>query len=514
MAWSSDFKAALTSQSIAPTYRLMIWRPFANTIGQNLVIYSDRGDIRIGRSGPNISGTSVIPSRWSVSFGGFDLDLVGDLSAVRDELTKGALGLLQCAFIGLSGFETISIGQVKSISGFAGRYRVVFDDFVSALQSRLDTRYDTTLEYNKWFFSTVHFSTVTHNWSVGATSLQVNSTANYERQSASIDGVIYCIPQHGGDPFYMRWNAATSTTLTLTTGTASHPSTTTASDLKVGDRVYNAVRITSAPWSFFARLMTSTGTGSNGPFDELPANWTAGAPIPIAMFDYADAETTQSYIKPATGSFYQVDYVQNQPLQGGFRDILNQFNQVGMWVSMKENSFTWRGANDPTGQYHTPIPVSASITDEDIIGIDRVEMYDTTLSAPYMRITQVYDLNGNQQSYLNTVSRSLPTTGEIERTGALLYSSGGGNRASMAQGDIFRMRIWDQNHCTKIVLRLPLRFAGLCAGDAVQIKSSYLVDMSTDVGRTYNNRRGMVLAISYNISERMVSLTIGLPPLL
>ena len=512
MAWTSDFKAALRSQSVAPTYRLMMWRPFANTIGQNLMIYSDRGAIRIGRSGPSITGTTVTPSRWAVSFGGFDLDLVGDLSAVRDELTRGALGVLQCAFIGLCGFETIAIGQVRSISGYSGRYRVVFADIVSAMQGRLDTRYSTGLEYNKFFFSTANFATVSSGWTAGTTTLNLSSIAIFERHTGH-NGVVYCVPS-SGDPFYMQWSSAGGSALTLATGSASHPSTASASNLIAGDKVYNAVRIVSAPFSFFASLMTSTGTGTNGPFDRLPVNWTAGAPIPIAMFDYIDAETTQTYIKPATGSFYQVDYVQREPLDGGLRAVLDQFSQVGMWITMKENSFTWRGAHDPTGQYHTAIPVSDTITDQDIISIESLQMYDPNLRAVHMRVSMEYDLTGSTTSYVNTVARSLPSQGVLARSGAALYSAGGGNRQSMAQGDLTRMRMWDQNHCARLVLRLPLRFSSLCAGDSVQIRSAYLSDMSTDVGRSYHNRRGMVLSIGYNITDRLVSLTIGIPPLL
>ena len=263
MSWSGDFVAALSAPSVTPVYRLRFWKPSANAIGQDVTIYSNKGPLRIGASGPRIQGTSVIPSRWSVSFGGFDMELVGDMRPYKDQFNRGSLAILECSFVGLSSFEVIALGQLDRISGFRGVYQATFKDILSAFQSRIDSRYSASLEYNKLFFTTANFELVTHTWTVGHTTLQIADASTYEKMT-SFDGVIYCVPS-SGDPFYMRWSSADTVAneLTLTTGTASHPSTASASNLAVGDKVYNAVRIVGTPYSFLARLVTSTGSGTN-----------------------------------------------------------------------------------------------------------------------------------------------------------------------------------------------------------------------------------------------------------
>ena len=78
-----------------------------------------------------------------------------------------------------------------------------------------------------------------------------------------------------------------------------------ASDLKVGDKVYNAARILGAPHALFAKLVTSTGTGTNGPDDTLPESYGNGAPLHYSFFDRADAcdkpihPTLKRYVLPA-----------------------------------------------------------------------------------------------------------------------------------------------------------------------------------------------------------------------
>ena len=510
MSWSSDFVAALGAPSITPIYILEVLRvPLG--VGAPTFIYSDRGALQIGQGGARIVGTSVIPHRWSVSFGGFELDLVGDIRPYRESLIRGALCVLRVSLLGLAD-ERIAIGQIDQITGLRGRYRVSFKDYLSASQSRFDKRFEGGQGKSRWFYDTTTFATVTHNWSTGATSLEVDQTDNFTKQSG-IDGLLYCIPTHAGDPFYMKWSSKNDTTDIFTvSGVSNHPSTVSASDLKVGDKVYNAARILGAPHSLFAKLVTSTGAGTNGPDDTLPESYGNGAPLHYSFFDRADASATNQYIQPSSGTFYQLDMAFREPIEGGMRGIMDLFSNVGQWPVMRQGSFSWRGCSDPTGNFGKKPPTSAHIYDDDVISFVSVQFFDSTLNAVYLQ-SSLYNNAGNtiKSTYTTTSADYLPVAVEIERSFGDYYDPNG-NTSSMASGDINRMLIWDLFHWAKVTIQVRLRFAILCAGDVVQLTSAFIQDLSTQVGDTYSGRFGMVLEVGYNISERVCTLVIGFPP--
>ena len=347
MAWSTDFVAALSAPSITPIYILEVVR-VPQGVGTPTFIYSDRGDLQIGRGGVEIQGTSVIPQRWSVSFGGFNLELVGDIRPYRNSLIRGALCVLRVSIAGLAD-ERIAIGQIDQVQGSRGVYRVSFKDYLSASQSRFDTRKVGTQYLSQWFYDTTTKSTVARDWFVNDTSLEVVSVDDFTKPTG-YDGILYCVPTTG-DPFYMHWSAKDDPTDIFTVaGTADHPSTASASDLVIGDEVYNAARILGAPFSIFAQLITSTGTGTNGANDSLPESYGNGAPLHHSFFDVADAQATSNYIVPSSGTFYQYDFVFNEPLSGGMRAVMDIAANTGQWPVMRQNAFSWRGCCDPTGK--------------------------------------------------------------------------------------------------------------------------------------------------------------------
>ena len=212
----------------------------------------------------------------------------------------------------------------------------------------------------------------------------------------------------------MRWSASdtVANTLTLSTGSASHPSTASASNLATNDLVYNAIRISGTPYSFLAKLVTSTGTGSNGPYDKLPANWSTGAPIPTAMYDQADAQATSAYLKPSSGTFYNWDFVFKDPLDNGLRSVLDILANCGQWPVFRQDSFSWRGCTDPTGQFDDVPPIAATIRDKDIVEIESHVMQDPSLSAVYGSTKLIYDVAGNAETSTQSAVPTLPSQGQ------------------------------------------------------------------------------------------------------
>ena len=510
MGWSGDFIAALDAPSITPIYILEVVRVDYG-VGAPVFIYSDRGALQIGRGGVDIRGTSVTPQRWAVSFGGFDLDVVGDIRPYRNSLIRGALCTLRVSIAGLAD-ERIAIGQLDQITGVRGVYRLRFKDYLSASQSRFDDRFAGGQGYSQFFYDTTQATTVVSGWTVGDTSLDVDRSDAFTKSSGH-NGMLYCVPT-SGSPFYMSWSSKNDTTDVFTvSGQASHPSTVSASNLQVGDAVFNAARILAAPHALFAQLVTSTGDGTNGVDDLLPASYGNGAPLHHSFFDRDDANKTQEYILPSTGTFYQWDVVVNEPLSGGMRSIMDIAARVGQWPVMRQNSFSWRGCSDPTGNFGLKPDTSAHIVDDDIIEIAGVEFFDPSLKAVYLQTSLFYNTeNTTKVTITSTDGGYLPVALEASRSFGSYYSQGGGNMQRMASGDLSRMRIWDMFHWTRISLRVKLRFSVLCAGDVVQLTSAYIADLSTQVGDTYSGRFGMVLEVGYNITNRSCTVVIGFPP--
>ncbi len=508
MAWSSDFVAALTASSITPIYRLEIVRS-THGVGSPAVLFTHRGSLRITKA--TIQGTQVIPHRWSVSFGGFEVELVGDILQYTQSLMRGAIAFLSVELRGLTGRELIGIGQLDQIRGQRGVFRATFKDILSAFQSRIDTRSSGTRQFSKLFFDTLIETTVASTWTNDAT-LHVADGSSFTK-SSSHRGLLYCTPS-SGDPFYLGWDSYDNSTkrFTLSSTTGVHPTQGSSVTLQVGDKIRNAVRIAAAPHALFAQIVSSTGAGTNGSNDVLPNSYGTGVPLPHSFFDAADAQLTNTYITNASGGPYGLDFSAIAPLDNGLRSIADIFSTVGQWPVMRQNSFSWRGCFDPTGRFARQPATAAHITDLDIIDLDDVDFFDPNLKAVFMQSSMIYNTSGTSTVRTNSFSKSLPTNGSIDRDFGFYYNPSF-DEESMGQADRDRMAIWDFYNWARISMRVSLKFATLCAGDKIELSSRFIVDQYTQPDRTYIRRPAMVLEIGYNINNRTCDLVIGVPPI-
>ena len=106
---------------------------------------------------------------------------------------------------------------------------------------------------------------------------------------------------------------------------------------------------------------------------------------------------------------------------------------------------------------------------------------------------------------------SLPALKEIERDFSQYYLANPDNRQDQALQDLRRLRIWDLYISEKVVLRLPLRFATLVAGDIVTLRSDYIEHLYDSIDPRYKGRYCMVFACDYSIDEQQCILTLGIP---
>ena len=140
-------------------------------------------------------------------------------------------------------------------------------------------------------------------------------------------------------------------------------------------------------------------------------------------------------------------------------------------------------------------------------------MHDPSLSAVYGSTKLIYDVAGNAETSTQGAVPTLPAQGQVSRDMGAIYDAGG-DEEKMAEGDLKRLKIWDLYHWSRLTLRVSLKHAVLVAGDVVRISSAYLYDLSTQAGRTYSNRTGMIISTEYNISGRFCVIVIAIPPLI
>ena len=78
----------------------------------------------------------------------------------------------------------------------------------------------------------------------------------------------------------------------------------------------------------------------------------------------------------------------------------------------------------------------------------------------------------------------------------------------MAKGDVNRMSPWAGNALIKIVLRVPLEFAELCAGDIVDclIPSKFMTSYKPQ--GDYWFFKAMVSGVSYNFQQAYCTISL------
>ena len=73
------------------------------------------------------------------------------------------------------------------------------------------------------------------------------------------------------------------------------------------------------------------------------------------------------------------------------------------------------------------------------------------------------------------------------------------------------MRVWDLYISERLVVRLPLRFATLVAGDIVTFRSDSVEHLYDTVDPIYKGRYCMVLGCDYSIDAQECTVTLGVP---
>ena len=379
MSWDLQFVGALNSRSLYVRYRLE-FIGVLNSLGEPFSIEEDQGGIQLARGSVRITGSRVIPQRWSVSFGGFSLQLSGDIRSILPKMRRGQIAVLQCS-INRQGFRNLAIGSLDTISGQRGLFSLGFKDLLSALQTSLDTRAGTVFSDTdpprfSLFYKVGRTTTTTSTFGDSDGTLNLTDASFFQKQTGS-KGIARIT--NGSIDFYVFWTGSTSTTLTGCT-TAEYNNTSRVS-APSGSTVRYCAWLQGEPYEILASILTSTGTGNNGEFDVYPDEWTIGGKIDKQIFDVSDAKRASKEITRSTGADYDIGFAVESPLSNGLRSIVDIFLTVGIFPVYRQDSISIRACTDPEGIETRKTPdLRAEISDFDIIEVLSHDFFSPDIS--------------------------------------------------------------------------------------------------------------------------------------
>lgn len=525
MSWSNQFVDRLNRSQYKPIYQLHFLN-VGNSIGDRFVVNSSgNAPLKIADTGARVAGTRVIPSRWSTTFGGFQVDVVGNARELFQLTAKGSFAELYCSIDG-SNLERIAIGQLQSITrtGLKNQFSLVFKDLLSAFQTTINSDVGSTPTptasnppQQPLFFQTGISTQLTNSWSLGDATMEVTDVSKFVKASSEngiiqvykgsdpdtvyyieIAGIDYSLNEFDTSPYSVQVYPSENLGFHLPTGSG-------------GSFAVSCARLDGHPCDIIGKVLTSTGNGTNGSLDLYPVSWSIGGGFNHDIFDKSDADLQKQIIRGSSSTNYEWRLVYASPVANGFRSILNVAAACGQWAVMRQGSISYRGCVDPEGKGMNYSPVVVDhIYDYDIVSIRSHEIYANNQTNTYVLSTQqYYSSSPIQTPYLERTSigsingktLSLPSEREVKRSGVFTYSPAV-TRSDVSLGDNERMANWDHFTYEKITLVCVLRKSHLVAGDIVEITSRYLYGLKEGIGQSFNAKRAMVVGSSFDFGRR------------
>jgi len=508
MAWTQSFLDSLDRPAKVISYALKFLQPSGDynlsqgdLIGMNTVIALADADV-------TIDSVKVTPQRWSVNFGGFTIRIVGDLRPVLNKsFRRGAVAELIMIRDGIQ--NRVCIGQLRTITGGRGVWRLEFVDFLTLMQTRLT---GNPIETQFWFYAGKTVK-VTQNFNFSSSNnLHINDITFFEKENNQ-NGMIKVLDVSTGGIDYYIWSSKTSTSgtagfLTIV-ATGRYPSTGSINTLSINDEVTSLARLRGRPDYVFARLVMSTGQQTQGAFDVYPASWALGASFNPNLFSVQNLNTYYNETWATSTGTHEIELLIEEA--GNIQTFLNAVLNMGMWPVWDQNQLSWRVCQNPNLAHW--LTVRDHITDRDIISIDSHTLYSPSQSSVFNSSTiNTFNITTglNQNVTVSGISIPiLPTDGDISRDLRLVYRVDNPIQPTQASADLTRMRRWDSEPYEELNLTVTEKHCLLTAGDIVEISSMYIYGLREGAGDTYSNRRAMILGVRWNPSQSNVNLTIG-----
>jgi len=413
---------------------------------------------------------------WSVGLSA--VEALGDLRATA---RRGQVVQLRVGFSrDPATFETVAVGTVYNIERKSGTWSIIVRDLVGSLISRITEDKDETSLFHDLASTDIAVSAYTP----GDTTLNVTSTTGF-RDDGSGNGAVQ-ITDDTGSTFILTYTGTTATTFTGVS--ASDQFDTTRGASAIGNAVEEVALVTGQPIEVIRKMLVSTGAGTNGAYDTLPASW--GFALPQALVDDDDMTSFVQDTVPASGSdnqhFVAVTEATNP------KAVLDAWlNGAGYFLTTYQGKITCRAALDPKQQTTRG---HIELTDRQIAALDEYQAYDRASPVEYVT-SRAIGQDGGALLTTDTFIETLPMALSIEHDLAGLYSHNGNYTAIRLEiGE--RLSVWD----IKTPERYAFRIAGWSGaipapGSTIDLTTSLITDRQ---GRALNQRRGLVIQAGAN----------------
>lgn len=391
MAWSTDFLAGLERRASHLRYILEVIALDDEPRGVwSAATHAGLGATdRISLGGVQVQGQTLQPVSWTTTIGAFSVEVVcARPTALFRNVTRGTCLALKAGFAGwpAADFEIIAIGQVRSIRGRPPAYTVECYDLYSAAKQRLST----SSTVNKLFPTVGSTATTTAAYATSDTSLTVDSTTGFERESGGSYGLLV-EPTSGADPFYL---LASSKTATVFTVAASNQMATTRAAAASGSAVTEVFYLSGHPLDIARRLLISDGGG--GTYDVYGSG--NGLAIPTAYVDHEDIDRYKAVAAVSSGS-YTWEYPVVTAVDDAFSWLADFLAPAGMFLTMRQGLLTARACQATQGA--SPFWSGIEITDADIAEVLDYDAFDAGADTEYTFVS--VSLNGGSTLATSTV---------------------------------------------------------------------------------------------------------------
>jgi hypothetical protein len=511
MAWSSEFVAFLSTST--PPSVVFTLEPYKSNDGVasslRVSSHASTGLPALIHDIPRLSGQSLDTSTFKNDIGAFALSLVDDGSGAFEEMlgtwARGMLLVLRMGFEGwdLGLFETIALGQLRSITGPGPVWAVECWDLWSALE----TRQSLTASKGTWFHGTGGETTVAagNAYNAADPTITVTGAAAFERETGG--SYLLKVTPTSGSKFYLTASSVASDVFTIVTHGALG---TTDADAAVGNVVEESALLDGHPLDIFRRMLTSSGAGVNGSWDDYPESWGWGLRADFVNASEIDTWKTK-VIKVSSGS-YAVHWRADAEQTNGWTWLQDRLSAHGIWPVLRQGQVSVRAAQDPTGDAWSLTNLlsdGVTITDDDIIDVVSVEVWSTSKTVEYEKFKAVFSSGGSQ--IYTDVPATLPqvVTYTVDLTDDLTDQS---TKSNVAANVKQRCGIWLTRVPERVVLLLSsLRWMGLVPGDVVSLRTRRTL-LRTATWSNLGTVQGTVVQVSPDLARWSVQVVIEIPP--
>jgi hypothetical protein len=456
----------------------------------------------------DIGGSKVSTDTWSASTGSITITLIGDVSGLLPRVSRGQIVEVLAGFSGYadSEYAQIAIGQVFSFSrrGVGARYTMVLRDIWAALSSRISTSADEL----SLFAGLPSATTVLANYTATDATIDVSGGAEFPKETGG-NGA-FSVVDDGGDTFYITWSssvfiAGPGRRYTIVTAGAL---STIDANAGAGNEVVPLAYIKDEPVDIVRKILTSTGSGTNGAYDTLPKTWGYG--IPDRLLDHADITNTRKFTRTDNAD-RDWEAWSADAQDDGLSWIFGTVFQAGGWFpAIHQGSMTIRAAVEP----YTASPNLDATTprsdvpfiDDSVLArenpLDRWEAWSPDHSIEYYRVTAVAGVSTHT---ITEPVGALPS----EDTFTIDVSPWvHNNKPEHLASLVHRLHVWAHRLPERFTISMHnLRLAGHSIGGLPRLTSGVLHGRLASTSGGFDNVPVLVTQVSTDWEKRTMSMS-------